>query len=449
MKPVLVAAFLLTCAVPALRADERALDLPIGDPARKDREAALVLDGITDAARGDTLTPPELAARLDGVKLLFVGESHTDFEFHDVQLRVIQELHKRGRQVLVGLEMYPVSEQPWLDRWHSDKALTEEGFLSESHWYKNWGYHWNYYRDIFLFARDKGLKMYAVNTPREVVTAVRKKGFQNLTPEEAARIPSKVDTTNEEHKQLFRAFFAGDDNLMHTMSGAMFDGMFAAQCTWDASMGYNAAQALKVFGGPKSVMVVLIGSGHVAYGLGIQRQAALWFDGKMASIVPVAIADGRGRPMGNVQASYADYLWGLPKEDDPVYPSLGLSTRDNKGEAPLEVIDVPKDTVAGLAGFKVGDVLQAMDGTPLKSREVMNTLMAEKRWADAAVFTVVRGGETMTLTAYFRRTLPAAATKQPAPGGVVPQGLPGARLRWSAGDRGIPAAGSRVPNMRE
>jgi hypothetical protein len=32
--------------------------------------------------------------------------------------------------------MYPAvaAEQAWLDRWHSDKALTEERFLGESHW---------------------------------------------------------------------------------------------------------------------------------------------------------------------------------------------------------------------------------------------------------------------------------------------------------------------------
>jgi uncharacterized iron-regulated protein len=35
------------------------------------------------------VTLPVLAARLDGVKLVFVGESHTDMEFHRVQLRVI------------------------------------------------------------------------------------------------------------------------------------------------------------------------------------------------------------------------------------------------------------------------------------------------------------------------------------------------------------------------
>ena len=51
-----------------------------------------------------------------------------------------------------------------------------------SRWYDNWGYHWLYYRDIFLLARDHRLSMFAVNTPREVVAAVRKKGLANLTP---------------------------------------------------------------------------------------------------------------------------------------------------------------------------------------------------------------------------------------------------------------------------
>ena len=53
-----LAVLTLAGATSLLRADERALNLPIGDPARKDREAAVVLDGITDTAKGDTLTPP-------------------------------------------------------------------------------------------------------------------------------------------------------------------------------------------------------------------------------------------------------------------------------------------------------------------------------------------------------------------------------------------------------
>jgi uncharacterized iron-regulated protein len=398
----------LALAWPALGlAQDTSWRLPIGDPARKDRDVPIVLDTILDTKANKPLTSNELAAALDDTRVLFIGESHTDIAFHRVQLQVIRELQKRGREVLVGLEMYPYTEQASLDVWNTGKQ-SEEEFIAQSRWYKNWGYHWQYYRDIFLFARENRIKMFGVNTPREVVTAVRRKGFQNLTPEEAARIPPKVDTDNEDHKRLFRAFFAGESSMMHTMSAQMFDGMFAAQCTWDASMGYNAVQNLKKFGGPKAIMVVLIGSGHVAYNLGVMRQAALWFDGKMASIVPVAVADAKGKPMGNVQASYADYLWGLPPEQEELYPSLGISTRENKADFPLEVIDVPKTSIGGLAGFQVGDILQTMDGTPLKDKETLNRLLADKRWADSATFAVARGGQTVTVTPIFRRVWSAA-----------------------------------------
>ena len=417
-RPLLVAALLTSVAAPALRADERALNLPIGDPARKDREAAVVLDGITDAAKGETLTPPELAARLDGVKLLFVGESHTDFEFHDVQLRVIQELHKRGRQVLVGLEMYPVPEQLWLDRWHSDKTVTEESFLAESRWYKNWGYHWNYYRDIFLFTRANGIRMFGVNLPRAAVQTIRMKGFDALSPEHKALLPEKVDVENAEHQRLFKAFFGSEDALHGSMPEPMFQAMFRAQCGWDAAMAWNAVQALKKHGGEKAIMVVLIGSGHVAYGLGAERQAKAWFDGKIASVIPVPIAEeAGGTPIAKVQASYADFVWGLPPSTDPLYPSVGISTPEAKSGERYKIIMVGKESPAEVAGFKVGDELLSIDGTPYTDKEVVNRLMSEKRWGDAVVYRVLREGQELTLTAHLRRSPPKAKSAPAAGGG--------------------------------
>jgi hypothetical protein len=49
-----------------------------------------------------------------------------------------------------------------------------------------------------------------------------------------------------------------------------------------------------------------------------------------------------------------------------------------------------------------------MDGTPLKDRETLNRLLSEKRWADAAVFTVGRGSGSATVTAVFRRQVAPA-----------------------------------------
>jgi uncharacterized iron-regulated protein len=418
MKRPALLAVLLAVAAPALRADDRALNLAIGDPARRERQAAVVLDGVTDTAKGDTLTPPELAARLDGVRLVFLGESHTDAEFHKVQLRVIQELHRRGRQVLVGLEMYPAvaAEQAWLDRWHSDKALTEESFLAESHWYKNWGYHWNYYRDIFLFARANGIRMFGVNLPRSAVQTIRMKGFEALPPDQKALLPGKVDLENEEHKKLFRAFFGSEDALHGNMPEPMFQAMFRAQCGWDAAMAWNAAQALKKHGGDDAIMVVLIGSGHVAYGLGAERQAKLWFDGKTASVIPVPIADEDDpSPIEKVQASYADFVWGLPPATDPLYPAAGLSTPEQKSGERFKVINVAKGSPADGAGLKVGDEMVSIDGLPYQDKEAVNKLMSEKRWGDAVVYKVLRDGQELALTAYLRRT-PPRAKAEPAAG---------------------------------
>ena len=148
---------------------------------------------MTDARTGSALTPAEVARKLSKTGLLFLGESHTSAEFHRVQLQVIRELHRAGRKVLVGLEMFPVAEQPALDLWNGG-TLSETEFVEKSRRYRNWGYHWNDYRDIFLFCRDAKIPLYGVNVPRELVSDVRKKGFDGLTAEQKALLPPKIDS---------------------------------------------------------------------------------------------------------------------------------------------------------------------------------------------------------------------------------------------------------------
>ncbi len=413
---VILASLAILAAPPALPQDG-SLDLPLGDPARKEKETVLLLDAATDTRTGAAVTPAELAARLAKARLVFLGESHTSSEFHRVQLQVIRELVRSGRKVLVGLEMYPATEQATLDRWNAG-GLSEDAFVEQSRWYRNWGYNWGYYREIFLFARENRVPLYGVNVPRELVSDVRKKGFEGLTAEQKALLPPKIDTENAEHRRLFKAFFDTGDSLHSpSMPESMWDGLFRAQCTWDAAMAFNAVKALREHGTEDAVMVVLIGAGHVAYGLGGERQARLWFDGPIASVVPIPVLDEKDR-RPKVRASYADFVWGVPKETDPLYPVLGTSTREGKDGAGLTVIDVQKDSVAEAAGFKVGDVYVSMDGTPVADRETINRLMAAKRWSDSAVFVVKRGEATVTLHPLFRRKLetPAAAPAAPAKG---------------------------------
>jgi uncharacterized iron-regulated protein len=395
------AASLLLAAAGAL-AEDAVLHLPIGDPARKEREASVVLDAVTDTESGRLLTPAELPPRLLDARLVLVGEEHTAMAAHAVERRVIEELDRSGRRVSVALEMFPYTQQPVLDDWSAGR-LSEDEFLAASRWYKHWGYNWAYYRDIFLYAREHRLRMLAVNAPREVVSAVRKKGFEGLTPEEAAHIPTRIDTKSADHMRLFRASFT--DATFHTgMTEEQWQTMLSAQCTWDATMAFQAVAPLVKDADPKAVVVVLAGSGHVQYGLGIERQARQWYAGKIATVVPVPVADDKGEAVRSVQASYANFVWGVPAESEPAYPELGISTRPVDGEAALEVLHVEEDSVGARAGLKAGDRLVALDGASLPDRETLARVMAAKRWGDAVPLEVRREKKTVSILVPLRRS---------------------------------------------
>ena len=378
-------------------------NLPIGDAARAQRTAPLVLDAITDTARNDLIAPAELARRLSGTQLLFIGEEHTNLEFHRVQLRVIQSLHDAGRQVLIGLEMFPYTQQVELDRW-TRGAISEADFVTNSGWYENWSHHWGHYRDIFNYAKANKLGMYGINVPREVVRTVRSRGWEALDATARLHMPPLLDTGSDEHRTMFKASFSADDSLhLTSLSDEQREGMYRAQVTWDGAMGWNAAKALASHGGPNAIMVVLIGAGHVMYGLGSERQLKSSFKGRISSLIPVPMRDEDDKPVANVRASYANFLWGVPATDGPGLPVLGVSLAGKMGKIPTAVIEVEKRSPAERAGVKVGDLLVALDGAKIGSSADLQRKTADYQWGDSAALTVQRANDTVALPVLFRR----------------------------------------------
>jgi uncharacterized iron-regulated protein len=395
-------ALLLALLLPgALRADQQMLHLDIGDPARKGREVRLVLDAITDTVTGEILAPREFARRLAGTGMLFIGENHTSQAFHDVQYQAVRALHESGRKVLIGVEMFPYTEQAVLDDWNA-RRLTSEGFVQTARWYDQWDYHWHYYRDIFLYAQANGIGIHAVNCPRDLVRAVRSGGFGSLSAEQAAHLPPTLAPDDDEHRRLYRAHFAGGDSLH--LNAQAIEGMYRAQTMWDACMGWNALQALRRMGGDGAIMIVLAGAGHVAFGLGSERQIAAHYDGRSASLMPVPVRDDTGEPITGVRASYASFLWAVPPETDEAYPRLGLSLMGRFGAEPGQVIRVQADSVAARAGVREGDVLLAIDGATVSSDRALGALMAEHRWGDVVEARIRRDGAEQLLMIAIRRS---------------------------------------------
>ena len=393
---------LLLLAATASGAGELVTQLPIGDPERRDRNTAVVVDTVADTRRDERITVNQMVERLADTSVLFFGENHTDMDFHRAQLQLISSLHRAGREVMIGLEMFPYTRQEELDSWVAGE-LSEAEFLDSADWYGSWGYRWEYYADIFRFARDEGLRMYGINAPRNVIKAVRTQGFDGLTEEDLEHIPTSVDTSNEEHRRLFRAYFEEDDSIHMQLSDEQWEGMFRAQNTWDAVMGWNAAQAVRRNGGPNAIIVVLIGAGHVTYGLGAERQIRPRYDGGIASVVPVQTIGPDGEQVAEVNAAYADFVWGLPPALPPRFPELGVSLAGPLGSHPNKIIQVSEGSAAESAGLKVGDRLMSIDAMPVDSLGTLRAAMAGYYWGDSAEVELIRGEETITQTVVFRR----------------------------------------------
>lgn len=396
-------------------------NLALGDPTRKDRMVTAGVDRPIDtraaaprAGDANDISAGDIAQRLRDTRILLIGESHNSRESHRVQLQVIEALHRAGRRVIIGLEMYPYTAQPALDRWSRGAVggpapMSEEAFISESQWYLHWGLHFGYYRDIFLFARDNGLRMVGVNAPRDVIAAVRKKGLRNLAPEEARQIPADIDADNAEHLTLFKTYFGAGDATHGGAGGtseSAWKDMLGAQAAWDATMAFHAVKAWRDAKDERAIVVVLVGSGHVAYGLGIARQARRSFDGEVSSIIPIEIAKGEKGEMSEttqVRASYADIVWGVPAEPTLAYPSFGITPVTRAADQLQQVVVVDPNSPAAQAGVTVGDIVVAIDGQPVTSRESFNRLSLTKDWGDTADVKLRRGSEEITVKLFLRR----------------------------------------------
>lgn len=146
-----------------------------------------------------------------------------------------------------------------------------------------------------------------------------------LTDDEKKFLPPAIQDHDADHLTVFKAAI-GDGDAAHGMTADAWKSMAALQTTWDGGWRGTRSRPSSWHPDPKSIVVILVGSGHAIYGVGIERQLKAWFKGGIASIVPVPAQTDDGTAIPQVRSSYANFVWGLPKDDSAPYPRLGIST---------------------------------------------------------------------------------------------------------------------------
>jgi len=364
------------------RTEEDLLRLRIGDTPRKNNNISIAVDAIVDTARDEVISPLTLVDQLTSSRLVLIGEQHTGAEFHAVQLHVLELLQAAGVPLLIGMEMFPAASQAVLDRW-TDGALEESEFLAESDWYRVWGYHWGYYRELLLFARAHGIRVIGLNA----------RPTSESGTDETATAGANLDS--DDHRALLRAFFGADSPVHGDLSSAQFEQLFSAQSRRDATMARHAADALNALA--SHTMVVLAGTGHVLYGLGIARQLPDSYRRSAVTIVPVPVNDDEAI----VSASVADFVWGIPEPPYPAYPELGVLTVQTRDG--LHIIYIDPDSPAEAAGLETGDVLTDIGETPLTEKSDLTRAVADTRWGDVVIIGLIRDNERRELAVALRR----------------------------------------------
>jgi uncharacterized iron-regulated protein len=429
-------------------ADELDL-LPIGDAARATELASSPAGTFYDCRNDRQLSLDELAAALVEARVVLIGEEHTNLEqklFH-AELLAAMAAHKRD--LILGMEFFLRSHGEPLSRWQG-REIDDEQFLRETGWYDRGSYRWEYYSPVMDVARANGIPVVGLNIPREIPRTVNRSGLEGLSEEQRLEV-GEIDTSGSpEHRYLISRYF-GETVAM--LPPGWFDNMYAAQCLWDVVMARSILDNL----GPEATLVVIVGSGHVAYDVGIGRRihdelaAAGRPDMRVATFCPVVAPPpdpegdphghpmgGHGRGMGDAPGkparfvrSLADYV-GVFADTGGIeaYPRLGLQLDEGEDGVPVVKRAWP-DTPAEAVGFEHGDRLVEFNGVAPGDLSELRMSLARTEWGERAEFTVERDDEQQKIGMLLFPTVDLSETVvapgytidevlQPDPGSAAP-----------------------------
>ncbi|HSQ34885.1 MAG TPA: ChaN family lipoprotein [Candidatus Binatia bacterium] len=367
--------------------------LPLGRSAQRLQMSVLPAGKIMDTASGQEVDMPVLVRRNRDRDLFIIGEYHDSFACHAWQRDFIEALAGEHPRLVVGFEFFNRSDDEALDLYLSGK-ISETELLQKTGWYGRSAMNFAYTRLVLETVKKLGLKAVGLNVPRELVNRVARRGFASLSAAERSMFPG-AERSDPEHEYFVRSTL-GEFAVQVPL---WFQNIYAAQKCWDTVMAESMRLALARPGFRGCKGIIIAGSAHVAYGLGIPRRYRLRAPGaKVLTLVPVTVtpkkADdgaeanpmvkalaGQLKPAAIFARGLADIVFAVAADDKPYFAEAGFSGKLN-GDGFYEIDRVGKKTPADQQGLKKGDLILALDGVPVKSLEGLRLVLAQKNWGD-------------------------------------------------------------------
>jgi uncharacterized iron-regulated protein len=399
IKPFLIISFAILPMM-VWCAEDSALDtLPIGPSPHRLEVRGLEAGKAMDTASGQEADLAALARRYRDRDVFVIGEYHDSYACHAWQRDFLEALAREQPRLVVGFEFFDREDDPALALYLEGK-ITEAELLQRTGWYKRGSLNFGYTRLVLEAVKRLGLKAVGLNVPRELVSRVARGGLDALPADQRALFRG-AGRSHPEHEYFIRSTFGA----FAVQVPLWFRNIYTAQKCWDVVMAESMRRALAGPGLRGFKGVIIAGSAHVAYGLGIPWRYRLGDRrARLLTLVPVSVASGKKaageeeNPMVRALAGQlppaalfsrglADVVFAVAAEEKPYFADAGFGGRINAA-GQYEVDRVAKGSPAEAAGLRAGDVILAVDGAPVASLEGLRLVLSQKNWNDSLLLEV-------------------------------------------------------------
>lgn len=218
-----------------------------------------------DLVFGEPIALEEIIDDVESVDVVYLGESHRVDRHHRFQADIVQSLVDRGKSVVLGIEQMEAIYQPILNQ-YNEGDLSFDKLAELTTWAERWKNFLDY-KPILEAVQQGGGTVVALNAPRETIRTIGRQGMAALTQKQKETLAPEWSFDDP----LYRRWM---DELMlvhMAFSEEMLEQVFHAQVMRDETMAHTMTHAL-ADAGDNTIGVVLCGSGHASFGLGIPQR---------------------------------------------------------------------------------------------------------------------------------------------------------------------------------
>jgi len=324
----------------------------------------------------------EILENLKTAEVIYIGETHTDYGAHLLQLQIIQGLYQQNPNLVIGMEMFPSSSQKALDAYIKGDIKVEQEFIKQSQYFKVWGYDYRLYRDIIGFAKAKKIPLIGLNIDKQIPRTLFRTGSTDaLTEEQLASIPGDRDLILPGYEQRLTSVF-NMHQAPHSSGG--FAGFLQAQALWDETMAMSVVNTLQQFPGKK--VIVLAGTGHVHKMSGIPGRVQRRMENVTQKVIVPA---GRLRSDAGLMAS-ADILMDIASIELAPAGKIGIILEETEKKQ-VKIRQISPHGFAGKAGLEAQDIITTINSRPVSTIADIKISLLDSKVGDTASVEILRG----------------------------------------------------------